>query len=206
MTFKIKLEDKAAFLNRMEKQGEAIGSEQIQDNKLKGYFEVNINNPKQLEIAKAILKQSPKINTLSEMEKKKLTKRELTEMVRQELRAVLSENEEKEKKVTISLNEYTGDEISYKLGVWAVKNIPAIADFFKGTPTGDGQELADLGNTLVGLATGGTATIGIGLAMYKDQIIGLAKKLKNAMGGGVKEGEDPELVKLAAAIKADQGA
>lgn len=91
MTFKIKLEDKAAFLNRMEKQSEAIGSEQIQDNKLEGYFEVEITDPKQLEIAKAILKQSPKINTLSEMEKKKLTKKELAEMVRQELHAVLAE-------------------------------------------------------------------------------------------------------------------
>jgi hypothetical protein len=91
MTFKIKLEDKAAFLNRMEKQGEAIGSEQIQDNKLEGIFEVTIDDPKQLEIAKAILKQSPKINTLSEMEKKKLTKKELAEMVRQELQSVLAE-------------------------------------------------------------------------------------------------------------------
>lgn len=90
MTFKIKLEDKAALLNRMEKQGEAIGSEQIKDNKLKGYFEVTIDDPKQLEIVKAILKQSPKINTLSEM-KKKLTKQELAEMVRQELQAVIAE-------------------------------------------------------------------------------------------------------------------
>lgn len=90
MTFKIKLEDKAAFLNRMEKQGEAMGSEQIQDNKLKGYFEVNIDNPKQLEIAKAILKQSPKINTLKEM-KNGLTKSELKEIVRQQLQATLAE-------------------------------------------------------------------------------------------------------------------
>ena len=40
---------------------------------------------------KAILKQSPKINTLKEMEKKKLTKDELKEMVRQELSGVLAE-------------------------------------------------------------------------------------------------------------------
>ena len=91
MIFKIKLEDKAAFLNRMEKQGEAIGSEQIKDNKLEGYFEVEITDPKQLEIAKAILKQSPKINTLKEMEKKKLTKDALKEMVRQELQTALFE-------------------------------------------------------------------------------------------------------------------
>lgn len=91
MIFKIKLEDKAAFLNRMEKQGETISSEQIKDNDLEHYFEVEINNPKQLETAKAILKKSPKINTLSEMEKKKLTKDALKEMVRQELQTALLE-------------------------------------------------------------------------------------------------------------------
>jgi hypothetical protein len=106
MIFKIKLEDKAAFLNRMEKQGEAIGSEQIQDNKLEGYFEVEITDPKQLEIAKAILKQSPKINTLKEMEKKKLTKDALKEMVRQELQGALSEKKKmKDEKKKEMMNE-----------------------------------------------------------------------------------------------------
>ena len=81
MVFKIDSKDKAAFLNRMEKQGETISSEQIKDIKLEDYFEVEITNPKQLEIAKAILKQSPKINTLKE----KLTKSTLKEMVRREL-------------------------------------------------------------------------------------------------------------------------
>lgn len=91
MIFKIKSEDKAAFLNRMEKQGETISSSQIKDNKLENYFEVEITNPKQLETAKAILKKSPKINTLTEMEKKKLTKDALKEMVRQELQGALLE-------------------------------------------------------------------------------------------------------------------
>jgi hypothetical protein len=103
MTFKIKSEDKAAFLNRMEKQGETISSKQIKDNNLEHYFEVEINNPKQLETAKAILKKSPKINTLTEMEKKKLTKSDLKEMVRQELRGALLEKKkmkgEKEKEM-----------------------------------------------------------------------------------------------------------
>jgi hypothetical protein len=89
-TFKIKLEDKAAFLNRMEKQGESISSEQIKDNKLEDYFEVDIINPEQLEVAKVILKKSPKINTIKEM-KKKLTKDQLKEMIRQELSGVISE-------------------------------------------------------------------------------------------------------------------
>jgi len=91
MTFKIKSEDKAAFLNRMEEQGEGISSSQIKDNNLEHYFEVEINNPEQLETVKAILKKSPKINTLTEMEKKKLTKDALKEMVRQELQGVLAE-------------------------------------------------------------------------------------------------------------------
>lgn len=100
--FKIKLEDKAAFLNQMEKAGAELNTNQMVDNKLKGYFEATIDEPKQLEIAKGILKQSPKINTIKEMEnKKKMTKDELKEMVRQQLQAVLSEKkksaEDKEK-------------------------------------------------------------------------------------------------------------
>jgi hypothetical protein len=88
--FKIKLEDKAAFLNRMEKAGTELNTNQMVDNKLEGYFEAIIDEPKQLEVAKSILKQSPKISQM-ESKKKKLTKDELKEMVRQELQAVLAE-------------------------------------------------------------------------------------------------------------------
>jgi hypothetical protein len=102
-TFKIKLEDKAAFLNRMEKAGAELNTNQTVDNKLEGYFEAIIDEPKQLEVAKSILKQSPKINQM-ESKKKKLTKDELKEMVRQELQAVLAEkkkvkDEEKKEKL-----------------------------------------------------------------------------------------------------------
>lgn len=107
--FKIKLEDKAAFLNQMEKAGAELNTNQMVDNKLKGYFEVTIDEPKQLEIAKSILKQSPKINTIKEMEnKKKMTKDELKEMVRQELQAVLAEKKKvkgEDKKEKIDENE-----------------------------------------------------------------------------------------------------
>ena len=88
-TFKIKLEDKAAFESRLKAQNVALETYQIKDNKLKDYFEVNIVDPKQLEITKAILKQSPKINTIKEM--KKFTKNELKEMIRQELSGAISE-------------------------------------------------------------------------------------------------------------------
>jgi len=95
MIFKIKLEDKAAFLNRLEKTGVALDTNQIVDNKLEGYFEVTVDESKQLEAVQTILKQSPKINTIKEMKtKKKLAKSELEEMVRQELQAVLAEKKE----------------------------------------------------------------------------------------------------------------
>jgi hypothetical protein len=93
-TFKIKLEDKAAFLNRLEKQDVPMDSSKIKDNKLEGYFEVDIVDPKQLEVVKTILKQSPKINTIKEM--KKFTKNELKEMIRQELSGVIAEKKKME--------------------------------------------------------------------------------------------------------------
>jgi hypothetical protein len=92
---KIELKDKAALLNRMEKVGMPLDTDQIVNNKLEGYFELTVNNPKQLEIVKNVLKQSPKINTIKEM-KSRLTRRDLREMVRQELKSVLFENEEKD--------------------------------------------------------------------------------------------------------------
>jgi hypothetical protein len=211
-TFKIKLEDKAAFLNRMEKAGVELNTDQAVDNKLEGYFEVTIDEPKQLEAANLILKQSPKINIITKMNnKKKLTKDELKEMVRQELQGVLAEkkkaiaeNEEMkdEKKVTISLNEYTGDQSAYDLGKWAAENFPAIWDAFKSMSTvtnAEGQQYVDFGNMFVILATAGTITVSVGLAVVKDQIVDAAKKIKNAakslFSGKVAEGEsvDPEL-------------
>jgi hypothetical protein len=114
-TFKIKLEDKAAFLNRMEKAGVALDTDQAVDNKLEGYFEVIVDEPRQLEAVKTILKQSPKINTIQEMEnKKKLTKSELKEMVRQELQAVLAEKKkvkDEDKKDKLDENEEVSENL-----------------------------------------------------------------------------------------------
>ena len=80
--FKIKLEDKAALLNRMKKAGTELGSEQITDNKLEGYFELNITDPKQIEVIKVVAKQSPRIDFIKE----NLTKAKLKEIILQELR------------------------------------------------------------------------------------------------------------------------
>jgi len=82
--YKIKLEDKAAFINRLEKQDVAIDSFDIKDNKLKGYFEFTVDDPQANEIIKTILKQSPKINKINEM-KTKITKSQLAEIIREEL-------------------------------------------------------------------------------------------------------------------------
>jgi hypothetical protein len=114
-TFKIKLEDKAAFLNRLEKQDVPMDSSKVKDNKLEGYFEVEIVDPKQLEVVKTILKQSPKINTIKEM-KKSLTKDQLKEMIRQELQGVLAEKKkikDEEKKENLD-EQTTGAEMAAK--------------------------------------------------------------------------------------------
>ena len=69
-TYKIKLEDKAAFLNRLEKVGVKVDSYEIMDDKLKGYFEFTTTDPVTDNIVKTILKQSPKINRIKEMIRK----------------------------------------------------------------------------------------------------------------------------------------
>ena len=123
-TFKIKLGDKAAFLNRMEKQGETISSEEIKDNKLKDYFEVDIVEPKQLEVAKTILKQSPKINTIKEMANK-LTKDALKEMIRQELSGVIAEKKkmkDEDKKKKLDEDVTTGSEMAAKQMMGAISS------------------------------------------------------------------------------------
>lgn len=69
-TYKIKLEDKAAFLNRLEKLGVKIDSYEIEDDKLKGYFTFTTSDPVTDNIVKTVLKQSPKIDQIKEMIRK----------------------------------------------------------------------------------------------------------------------------------------
>ena len=66
-SYKIKLEDKAAFLNRLDKAGIPADSYDIVDNKFEGYFEFNTTDPVTDNMVKTILRQSPKINRLKEM-------------------------------------------------------------------------------------------------------------------------------------------
>ena len=112
-TFKIKLEDKAAFLNHMEKAGVGLDTDQAVDNKLEGYFEVTVDEPKQIEAVNTILKQSPKI-TQMESKKKKMTKDELKERVRQEIQSVLAEKKkakDEDKKDKLDENEEVSESL-----------------------------------------------------------------------------------------------
>jgi hypothetical protein len=76
-TYKIKLEDKAAFLNRLDKAGIPADSYDVVDNKFEGYFEFTTTDPVTDKMVGTILKQSPKINRLKEM---------LRTLVREELK------------------------------------------------------------------------------------------------------------------------
>jgi hypothetical protein len=121
MVFKIKLEDKAALLNRMEKADEEVSSNQIKDNKAEGYFELTVTNPEQLKVVRSILNKSPKINTIKEM-KKSLTKNELKEMIRQELNEKKKVEDKKKK-----LDEVVGglDDPNFIAGVATLLGVSA---------------------------------------------------------------------------------
>ena len=76
-TYKVKLEDKAALLNRLEKAGVHVDSQSIKDNKLEDYFEITFSNDEDIEVMKIILRQSPKIDILKEF-LRKLVREELS--------------------------------------------------------------------------------------------------------------------------------
>ena len=76
--YKIKLEDKAAFINKVEKVGVTIDSFDIIDNKLDDTFEFSVEDPGTIEVINTILRQSPKINQIKE---------QLKAMIREELKS-----------------------------------------------------------------------------------------------------------------------
>ena len=64
-TYNIKLEDKAAFINKAERMGLKIDTFDIKDNKINDTFSITLNTPQDIEIVKAVLKSSPKINDIN---------------------------------------------------------------------------------------------------------------------------------------------
>jgi uncharacterized ubiquitin-like protein YukD len=76
--YKIKLEDKAAFLNKIERVGVQVDSFDIKDNKLDDTFEFTVSDPITIKTINTILSQSPKINQLKE---------QIKAMIREELKS-----------------------------------------------------------------------------------------------------------------------
>jgi hypothetical protein len=66
-TFKIKMEDKAAFINKIEKLGVVVASNNIKDDLLTNSFMVQTEDPEEIRVIKSVLKSSPKMNDLKEM-------------------------------------------------------------------------------------------------------------------------------------------
>lgn len=106
-TFRIELRDKAAFLNRLEKAGESLPSYNIKTNKLEGYFEVTVSDPEKVKIINIVLKQSPKINIMKTTNKS-ITKDQLKEMIRRELKEAYK-NKRKPIKESTELDESLTD-------------------------------------------------------------------------------------------------
>lgn len=65
-TFKIKMEDKAAFINKAEKLGVDVNSFNIKDDLINNAFLITFFEPEEVEAVKTILKQSSDINTVKE--------------------------------------------------------------------------------------------------------------------------------------------
>ena len=166
--YKIKAEDKAALLNRLERLNVNINSNDLknksafQNGTVVNYFELSVNDPEQEEKINSILNQSPAINKISEMEtkKKKMTKDELKEMVRQELQAVLAEKKKvkgEDKKEKIDENEDVSESLladaapilATLLGVGGTLAASIIADLRKAkTPEEKKQVLQSVANQI----------------------------------------------------------
>jgi cell division protein FtsX len=78
-TYKIKLEDKAALLNRLEKAQVDVSNYEITDNKLEGYFLLTLKDPVDINKFQTILKQSPNIDRIRET-LRRLVQRELKDL------------------------------------------------------------------------------------------------------------------------------
>jgi hypothetical protein len=183
--YKIKLEDKAAFLNRLDKAGIEVDSYKVADNKFEGYFEFTTDDPITDNIVKTILKQSPKINKLKEMSK--LTKGQLAEIIREEMTKMKGEKKAPKKPMKEFLQ---GQEVVIQLGEWVLENYPAIAQAL-------GETAYQIGSNAVGIATvGGMALTGaIGALISK-----IRSAMKKSKGGGSDmmemDSEEAELIDI----------
>lgn len=79
-TFKIKAEDKAAFINKLEKLGIEVDTSSMKNGtdsrggKIIKWFTFDVPNPDDVKQVKAMLRQSPAITKLKEAIKKEIRK------------------------------------------------------------------------------------------------------------------------------------
>jgi len=64
--YRIKLEDKAAFINKAERLGVDISSFDIKDDQFNKVFIITFYKSEEIEMVKKILKSSPKIDIIKE--------------------------------------------------------------------------------------------------------------------------------------------
>jgi hypothetical protein len=181
--YKIKLEDKAAFLNRLDKAGIEVDSYKIVDNKFEGYFEFTTDDPITDNIVKTILKQSPKINKLKEMSK--LTKSQLAEIIREEMTKMKKEKSKKPMKEYLQGQDYIVD-----LGIWVSENYPSIAQSL-------GSTAEQIGGNVIGMATVGSLALTGAIGTLISKVRSAMKKTK---GGGSDmmemDSEEAELIDI----------
>jgi hypothetical protein len=181
--YKIKLEDKAAFLNRLDKAGIEVDSYKVADNKFEGYFEFTTDDPITDNIVKTILKQSPKINKLKEMSK--LTKSQLAEIIREEMTKMKKEKSKKPMKEYLQGQDYLVD-----LGSWAMENYPGIAKSL-------GTELEQIGGSIVGMATVGSLALTGALGALISKVRSAMKKAKGTDSNMMEaDSEEEELIAI----------
>jgi hypothetical protein len=77
--YKIKLEDKAALINKLQKLDVNVDSFDIKDNKVDNTFEFDVEDQKAIDIINTVLRQSPKISKIKE---------QLRAVVREELKVM----------------------------------------------------------------------------------------------------------------------
>jgi hypothetical protein len=185
--YKIKLGDKIAFINRLNKQGVDVNSYEIIDNESKGYFEFTTYDPVTEDKVNTILKQSPKINQLKEMAK--LTKGQLAEIIREELATMKKEKSKKPMKKP--MKEYMGgEEKLMELGAWVSENYPEIAKNL-------GETAAQIGGNLVGIATVGSLALTGAIGTLVSKIRSAMKKAKGGATAMSEVGdEEAELINI----------
>lgn len=184
--YKIKLEDKAAFINRLDKAGVEVDSYNIVDDKIKGYFEFTTDDIITDNIVKTILKQSPKINKLKEMEKNKMTKSQLAEIIREEMAKM-----KKEKVTKKPVKEYIqGQESTIEFGQWVMENYPVLAKAL-------GETAYQIGSNAVGIATVGGLALTGAMGAFISKVKSAMKKAKGgASAMSEADSQEAELIDI----------